>query len=48
MYALEEHEEKVRLGDRTITNLWFADGTGALAKEERQLGTQVKCLENPA
>lgn len=34
VFALEEHEGKVSIGARTITNLRFADGTCAHAKEE--------------
>ena len=32
--ALEEHDEKISIGGRTIINLRFADDTDALAKEE--------------
>ena len=31
--TLEEHDEKVSMGGRTITNLRFADGIDALAEE---------------
>ena len=32
--ALEEHDGKVSIGGRNITNLRFADGIDAIAKEE--------------
>ena len=32
--ALEEHDGKVSLGGRNITNLRFADGMDSLAEEE--------------
>ncbi|MEW8548323.1 MAG: hypothetical protein AB2693_32870 [Candidatus Thiodiazotropha sp.] len=32
--ALEEHDGKISMGGRTITNLRFADGIDALAEEE--------------
>ena len=35
--ALEEHDGKVIIGDRNITNLWFADGIDALAEQEQEL-----------
>ena len=31
--ALEDYDEKVSIGGRTVTNLWFADDIGALAEE---------------
>ena len=36
-YALEEHDGKVSIGRRTITNLRFADDIDALAEEEQEL-----------
>ncbi|MEW8541893.1 MAG: hypothetical protein AB2693_00005 [Candidatus Thiodiazotropha sp.] len=33
--ALEVHDEKIRTGNKFITNLWFADDIEALAEEER-------------
>ena len=33
--ALEEHDGKVSIGKRTITNLRFADDIDALAEEEQ-------------
>ena len=35
--ALEEHYGKVSIGERTLTNLWFADDIDALAEEEQEL-----------
>ena len=40
--ALEEHDGKVSIGGRNITNLRFADDTDALAEEEQEL---VECLD---
>ena len=37
--ALEEHEGKVSIGGRTITNLRFADDIAALVEEEQVLET---------
>ena len=34
--ALEEHEGKVSIGGRNITNLQFANDKDALAKEEQE------------
>ena len=33
LYTFEEHERKVNIGGRSITNLWFFDDYGALAEE---------------
>ena len=35
--VLEEHDGKLSIGGRTITNLRFADDIGALAEEEQEL-----------
>ena len=35
--ALEEHDGKVGIGGKTITNLQFADDIAALAEEEQKL-----------
>ena len=35
--ALEEHDGKVNIGGRIITNLRFADNIDALAEEEQEL-----------
>ncbi|MEW8545680.1 MAG: reverse transcriptase domain-containing protein, partial [Candidatus Thiodiazotropha sp.] len=40
--ALEEHDGKVRIGGRTITNLRFADDIDALAEDEQELETLVE------
>ena len=42
--ALEEHDGKVSIGGRNITNLWFADDTDALAEEEQELEALVESL----
>ena len=36
--ALEEHDGKVSIGGRNITNLRFVDDLDALAEEEQELG----------
>ena len=43
--ALEEHDGKVSIGGRNITNLRFADDIDALAEEEQQLEVQVESLD---
>ena len=35
--ALEEHDGKLTMGGRNITNLQFADDIDALAEEEKEL-----------
>ena len=35
--ALEEHDGKVSIGGRNITNLRFANGIDALAEEKQEL-----------
>ena len=42
--ALEEHNGKVSIGGRNITNLQFADDMGALAEEEHELEILVESL----
>ena len=42
--ALEEHDGKIRIGGRTITNLWFTNDIGALAEEEQKLEGIVENL----
>ena len=39
-YALEEHDGKVSMGRRNITNLRFADDIDALIEEEQELEAQ--------
>ena len=43
--ALEEHDGKVSIGGRNITNLWFADDKDALAEEEQELEVLVESLD---
>ena len=43
--ALEEHDEKVSIGGRNITNLRFVDDIAALAEEEREIEALVECLD---
>ena len=42
--ALEEHDGKVSIGGRNITNLRFADDLDALAEEEQELEALVESL----
>ena len=43
--ALQEHDGKVSIGGRNITNLRFADETGAQAEEEQELEDLVESLD---
>ena len=43
--VLEEHDGKVSIGGRSITNLRFADDIDALAEEEQELETLVESLD---
>ena len=43
--ALEEHNGKVSIGGRNITNLRFADDIDALAEEEQELEALVESLD---
>ena len=43
--ALEEHDGKVSIGGRNITNLRFADDIDALAEEEQELEDLVESLD---
>ena len=43
--ALEEHDGKVSIGGRNITNLRFADDIDALAEEEQELEALVEILD---
>ena len=45
--ALEEHDGKVSIGSRNITNLWFADDIDALGQEEQELEALVESLNKP-
>ena len=42
--ALEEHDGKVSIGGRNITNLRFADGIDVLAEKEQELEALVESL----
>ena len=42
--ALEEHDGKVSMGGRNITNLRFADVVDALAEDEQELEALVESL----
>ena len=44
--ALEEHDGKVSISSRNITNLRFADDIDALAEEEQELEALVESLDN--
>ena len=46
--TLEEHDVKVRIGGRNITNLRFADDIDALAEEEQELEALVEVSTKPA
>ena len=46
--ALEDHDGKVSIGGRNITNLWFADDIDDLAEEEKELEALVKVSTKPA
>ena len=43
--ALENHEGTVNTGDKTITNLRFADDFDGLAGEEEELAKIAECLD---
>ena len=43
--ALEEHDGKVSIGGRNITNLRFADDIAALAEEDQELEALVESLD---
>ena len=43
--ALEEHDRKVSIGGRNITNLQFAHDIDALAEEEQDLEALVESLD---
>ena len=46
-YALEDHEDTVSIGGRTITNLRFADVFDSLAGEEEELAKLVVSTKPP-
>ena len=43
--ALEEHDGKVSIGGRCITNMQFVDDIDALAGEEQELESLVESLD---
>ena len=43
--ALEEHDRKISIGGRNITDLRFADDIDALAQEEQELEALVESLD---
>ena len=43
--ALEDHEDTVSIGGRTITNIRLADDIDSLAGEEEELAELVECLD---
>ena len=43
--ALKEHDGKVNIGGRTITNIQFADDIDALAEEGQELNALVESLD---
>ena len=43
--ALEEHDRKVSIGARNITNMQFADDIYALAEEEQKLEALIESLD---
>ena len=43
--ALEEHDGKVSIGGRNITNLWFADDIDTLVEEDQELEALVESLD---
>ena len=43
--ALEEHDGKVSIGGRNITNLRFADDIDALAEKEQELEASVESFD---
>ena len=43
--ALDEHNGKVSISGRTITNLRFADDIGVLAEEEQELEALAESLD---
>ena len=43
--ALKEHDRKVNIGGRTITNMQLADDIDALAEEGQELDALVESLD---
>ena len=46
--TLEDHEDTVSIGGRTITNLRFADDIDGLAGEEEELANLIERLDKAA
>ena len=46
--ALEEHDRKISISGRIITNLQFADDIDALAEEGKELEALVESLDETA
>ena len=46
--ALKEHDGKVSIGGRNITNLLFAEDTDALAEDEQEVEALNESLDKPA
>ena len=46
--ALEEHDGKVSIGGRNITNLWFVNDIDILVEEEQELEALVGSTTKPA
>ena len=46
--AMKEHDGKVSIGGRNITNLLFAEDTDALAEEEQEVEALMKVSTTPA
>ena len=44
-HAVEEHDGKVSIGGRNITNLQFADNIAALVEEEQEVEALVEGLD---
>ena len=47
-FSMEEHDGKVSIGGRNITNLRFADDVDALVEAEQELEALLDTLDNPA
>ena len=43
--AIEDHEDTVSIGGKTVTNLCFANDIDGLAGEEEKLAKLVECLD---
>ena len=43
--AIEDHEDTVSIGGKTVTNLCFANDIDGLAGEEEEIAKLVECLD---